>query len=67
MTEKQIDVKEQIEKMGEKFNEFKKTYVAHIKDHDVEIKSWTFTVNKAGKGYIVDFAAQVEVMPNKKH
>ena len=67
MHEEQVDVKEQIEKMGEKFNEFKKTYVAHIKDHDVEIKSWTFTVNKADKGYIIDFAAKVAVMPNKKH
>ena len=67
MTEKQIDVKEEIEKMGEKFNEFKKTYVAHIKDHDVEIKSWSFTVNKADNGYIVDFAAKVEIMPKKKH
>ncbi len=67
MHEEQVDVKEQIEKMGEKFNEFKKTYVAHIKDHDVEIKSWTFTVNKADKGYIIDFVAKVAVMPNKKH
>ena len=67
MHEEQVDIKEQIEEMGEKFNEFKKTYVAHIKDHDVEIKSWSFTVNKADKGYIVDFAAQVGIMPRKKH
>jgi hypothetical protein len=67
LSEEHIDVKEQIEKMDEKFNEFKKTYVAHIKDHDVEIKSWSFTVNKAEKGYTVDFAAQVGIMPKKKH
>lgn len=66
MDEEQVDVKEQIEKIGESFNELKKTYVTHIKDHDVEIKSWTFTANKAGNGYIVDFAAKVAIMPKKK-
>ncbi len=66
MDEEQVDVKEQIEKIGENFNELKKTYVTHIKDHNVEIKSWTFTVNKADNGYIVDFAAKVEIMPKKK-
>ena len=62
----EVDVKEEIEKMGEKFNELKKTYVMHINDHDVEIKSWSFMVNKADKGYVVDFAAKVEIMPKKK-
>jgi hypothetical protein len=66
MDEEKVDVKEQIEKIGENFNELKKTYVTHIKDHNVEIKSWTFTVNKADNGYIVDFAAKVEIMPKKK-
>ena len=66
MDEEQVDIKEQIEKIGENFNELKKTYVTHIKDHNVEIKSWTFTVNKADNGYIVDFAAKVEIMPKKK-
>jgi hypothetical protein len=66
MPEEQVDVKEEIEKMGEKFNEFKKTYVTHIKDHDVEIQSWTFTVNKSDKGYIVEFAAKVGIMSKKK-
>jgi len=65
MSKKQVDVKEHIEKMGEKFNEFKKTLV-QIKDHDVEIKSWSFNVNKADKGYTVDFAGKVEIAPKKK-
>jgi hypothetical protein len=60
-----VDVKEHIETMGEKFNEFKKT-LAQIKDHDVEIKSWSFNVNKADKSYIVDFAGKVEITPKKK-
>jgi len=69
MPEEQVDVKvdvnEHIETMGEKFNEFKKT-LAQIKGHDVEIKSWSFNVNKADKGYIVDFAGKVEITPKKK-
>jgi hypothetical protein len=65
MSEEQVDVKEHVEKMGEKFNEFKKA-LAQIKDHDVEIKSWSFNVNKADKSYIVDFAGKVEITPKKK-
>jgi hypothetical protein len=60
-----VDVNEHIETMGEKFNEFKKA-LAQIKDHDVEIKSWSFNVNKADKSYIVDFAGKVEITPKKK-
>ena len=60
-----VDVNEHIETMGEKFNEFKKT-LAQIKDHDVEIKSWSFNVNKADKSYIVEFAGKVEITPKKK-
>ena len=60
-----VDVNEHIETMGEKFNEFKKA-LAQIKDHDVEIKSWSFNVNKADKSYIVEFAGKVEITPKKK-
>ncbi len=66
MTEEKIDVNVQIQKMAEKFNEFKKTYVTHIKNHDVEIKRWTFAVDKSGEGYIVEFAGKVEIMPKKE-
>jgi hypothetical protein len=66
MTEEKIDINLEIEKMREKFNEFKKTYVAHIKNHDVEMKGWSFAVDKAGEGYIVNFAGKVEIMPKKK-
>jgi hypothetical protein len=60
-----VDVNEHIETMGEKFNEFKKA-LAQIKDHDVEIKSWSFNVNKTDKSYIVEFAGKVEITPKKK-
>ncbi len=66
MSEEKIDVTEQIEEMGEKFNKFKKTYVAHIKDHDIEFSSWSFTSKKTDKGYIIDFAGKVEITPKKK-
>jgi len=69
MHEEQVDVKvdvdEHIETMGEKFKEFKKA-LAQIKDHDVDIISWSFNVNKADKGHIVDFAGKVEITPKKK-
>jgi hypothetical protein len=46
MPEQHIDVKEQIEKMGEKWNEFQKTWVSHFKDMEVEVLEWNFGVGK---------------------
>ena len=37
MTEQKIDIKEQIQKMGEKWSEFQKTWVSHFKDMEVDV------------------------------
>ena len=49
MPEQQIDIKEQISKMGEKWNEFQKTWVSHFKDMEVEVLEWNFGVGKTGE------------------
>jgi hypothetical protein len=66
MPEEHVDVMEQMQKMGEKFTEFRKTFVAHLKDYDVTVKEWTFTVGKNEKEYVVDFGAKLGITSKKK-
>ena len=65
MTEQHIDVKEQIEKMGEKWNEFQKTWVSHFKDMDVDVLEWNFSVGQTGEDTIVEVKAKVAVRKKK--
>ena len=66
MTEQHIDVKEQIEKMGEKWSEFQKSWGNHFKDIDFEVLEWNFGVGKNEKEYIIDLKAKVAVRERKK-
>ncbi len=65
-TDKHIDVKEQIQKMGEKWNEFQKTWVNHFKDMDVEVLEWNFGVEKTGNDTIIDMKAKVAIRQKKQ-
>ena len=42
MPEQRIDVKEQIDKIGDKWNEFQKSWISHFKDIDFEVLEWNF-------------------------
>lgn len=66
MQEGNVDMMEKMHQMGEKFTEFKKTWVAHFKDFDFEIMEWNFGVQKTGNDYVVDMKAKVSVKPKKK-
>jgi hypothetical protein len=44
MSEKQVDVVERMQKMGEKFTEYKNVLTAHFKDMEVDVKEWNFAV-----------------------
>lgn len=65
MPEEQVDITERMQTMGEKFNEIKKTIVAHFKDMEVEVKDWNFNIGKADKEYIIQFSAKIAVRPKK--
>ena len=69
MPEEHMDMMDQMRKMGEKWEDFKKTWVAHFKDYDVEVVEWNFGVGKSEtpqKSYIIDFKAKVAVKPKSK-
>ena len=65
MPEQQMDVIEQIQKMGEKWNEFQKTWDSHFKDMEVDVLEWNFGVGKAGKDTILEMKAKVAIRQKK--
>ena len=65
MPEQKIDIKEQILNMGEKWDEFQKTWVSHFKDMEVEVLEWNFGVGKNEKEYIIDLKAKVAIREKK--
>ena len=65
MPEQKIDVKEQIQKMGEKWSEFQKTWINHFKDMDVEVLEWNFGVGKTGNDISIDMKIQVAIRQKK--
>ena len=65
MPEQKIDVKEQIQKMEEKWSEFQKTFVSHFKDMEVEVLEWNFAVGKTGEDTIFEMKAKVAIRQKK--
>ena len=65
MPEQKIDVKEQIQKMGEKWSEFQQTWVSHFKDMEVDVLEWNFGVGKIGEDTIFEMKAKVAVRQKK--
>jgi ABC-type antimicrobial peptide transport system permease subunit len=65
MPEQQIDVTEQIQKMGEKWSEFQETWVSHFKDMEVDVLEWNFGVGKIGGDTIFELKAKVAVRQKK--
>jgi hypothetical protein len=65
MPEQQIDIKETVQKMGEKWDEFQKTWVSHFKDMEVEVLELNFGVGKTGEDTIFELKAKVAVRQKK--
>ena len=65
MPEQKIDVKETIQKMGEKWSEFQETWVSHFKDMEVDVLEWNFGVGKTGADTIFEMKAKVAVRQKK--
>ncbi len=64
--EEHVDMMEQMQKFGEKFTEFKKSWSSHFKDMEFEVQEWNFGVGKSGDQYLIDMKAKVAVRPKKK-
>ena len=63
--EKQINVTEKMQKIGETVNQYKEQLVAAFKDMDVEVKDWNFAVGKVEKTYNVEVTVKLSIKPKK--
>ncbi len=63
MSEKQINITERLQKIGETVNEYKDTLAKAFKDMDVEVKDWNFAVAKAEKQYNVEVTVKISIKP----
>ena len=65
MSEKQINITERMQKIGETVNQYKEAMIAAFKDMDVEVKDWNFSVGKVEKQYNVDVTVKLTIKPKK--
>jgi hypothetical protein len=65
MSDKQIDMTERLQKIGQTVNEYKDSLIAHFKDMDVEVKDWHFSVGKLEKEYTVEVNVKIGIKPKK--
>ncbi|MCW4009241.1 MAG: hypothetical protein NWF05_01295 [Candidatus Bathyarchaeota archaeon] len=63
MSEKNVDLTERMQKIGETVSEYKDKLVSTFKDMEVEVKDWHFAVGKAEKEYTVEVSLKLTVKP----
>ena len=65
MSEKLIDVTDRLQKIGQTASEYKDALTSHLKDMDVEVKDWHFTVGKLEKEYTIEVNVKLGIKPKK--
>ena len=63
MSEKQVNMTERLQKIGETVNQYKEALVSTFKDMEVEVKDWTFAVGKVEKQYNVEVTVKLTIKP----
>jgi hypothetical protein len=65
MTDKNIDITERLQKIGQTVSEYKDTLMNHFQDMDVEVKNWNFAVGNVDKEYTVEINVKLCIKPKK--
>ena len=65
MTDKNVDITERIQKIGQTVNEYKDSLMNHFQDMDVEVKNWNFAVGNVDKEYTVEINLKLSIKPKK--
>jgi hypothetical protein len=65
MTEKNMEVTERLQKMGQTVNEYKNSLMNHFKDMDVEVRNWNFAVGNTDKEYTIEINVKLSIKPKK--
>lgn len=64
--EKQTDMTERIQKIGETVSQYKDAMVSAFKDMEVDVKDWNFSVGKVEKQYNVEVTVKLTIKPKTK-
>ena len=65
MSDKNVDITKQLQKIGQTVNDYRDVLMSHFKDMDVEIKNWNFSVGKLEKEYTVEVNVKLGLKPKK--
>jgi hypothetical protein len=65
LSEKQVNITERMQKIGETVNQYKEALVAAFKDMEVDVKDWNFSVGKVENQYNVDVTVKLTIKPKK--
>ena len=65
MIDKNVDVTERLQRIGETVSEYKDSLMNHFKDMDVEVKNWNFSVGNENKEYTVEINLKLAIKPKK--
>jgi hypothetical protein len=63
MTDKNVDITERLQKIGQTVNEYKDSLMNHFQDMDVEVKNWNFAVGNVDKEYTVEINVKLSIKP----
>lgn len=62
-SEVQVNLNEQMQKIGATISEYKDKLTATFKDMDVAVKDWHFSVGKSDKEYNIEVVVKLNVKP----
>jgi len=65
MTDKNVDITERLQNIGQTVSEYKDSLMNHFKDMDVEVKNWNFVVGNVDKEFTVDIIVKLSIKPKK--
>ena len=66
MSDKNIDVTERMQKIGETVSDYKEKLISAFKDMEVDVKDWHFAVGKTEKEYTIEINMKLGVKPKRK-
>ncbi len=64
-SELQVNLNEQMQKIGATISEYKDKLVTTFKDVDVTVKDWQFSVGKTDKEYNIEVVVKLNIKPKK--
>ena len=66
MSEDEVNITERLQKIGQTAQEYKDAVIGYLKDMEVDVKNWNFSVGKMENEYTVEIAVKLGIKPKPK-